>query len=84
MEKNEEAPECSPVFMAMRDFFRSWRFWKPFLGVLIGGLAGFLYYYFVGCNSGSCAITSNPYMSIIWGGLLGLFVVKSPCSSGKC
>jgi hypothetical protein len=68
----------------IKDFFKSWYFWKPFLGVTIGGLVGFLYYYFVGCTSGHCAITSSPYMSIIWGGLLGLFVVKSPCSNGKC
>jgi hypothetical protein len=61
----------------------SW-FLKPFLGLVIGGVAGFLYYYFVGCTSGHCPITSNPYMSIIWGGLLGLFIVKSPCSRGKC
>jgi hypothetical protein len=69
---------------SIKEFFKSWYFWKPFLGITIGGLAGFLYYYFVGCSSGTCAITSNPYMSIIWGGLLGLFLVKSPCASGRC
>jgi hypothetical protein len=68
----------------MKDILKSRHFWKPFLAIAIGGIAGFMYYYFVGCASGSCAITSNPYASIIWGGLLGLFVVKSPCSSGKC
>ena len=65
-------------------FIKSAYFWKPFLGVVIGGIAGFLYYHFVGCSSGSCAITSNPYMSVIWGSMLGLLVIKSPCSSGKC
>lgn len=63
------------------EFLSSWYFWKPFLAILIGGLAGFAYYWFVGCSSGSCAITSNPYMSIIFGSLFGLFLVKSPCSS---
>jgi hypothetical protein len=67
-----------------KELLKSWHFWKPISAITIGGLAGFLYYYFVGCASGNCAITSNPYMSIIWGGLLGLFLVKSPCSSGKC
>lgn len=81
MEKNCEL-ETKPK--TVKDFFTSWYFWKPFLATSIGGLAGFLYYYFVGCTSGTCAITSNPYMSIIWGGLIGLFIVKSPCSSGKC
>ncbi|MCE1200306.1 MAG: hypothetical protein LWW85_15175 [Marinilabiliales bacterium] len=67
-----------------REFFKSAGFWKPFLAALAGGLVGFLYYYFVGCSSGSCAITSNPYASILWGALLGYFLVNSPCSKGAC
>ena len=81
MENNCEVKD-SPS--AVKDFFKSGKFWKPFLGIVIGGLAGFLYYYFVGCSSGTCAITSNPYMSILYGGLLGLFLVNSPCSRGRC
>ncbi|HEX3006289.1 MAG TPA: DUF6132 family protein [Bacteroidales bacterium] len=68
----------------LKIYFSSWRFWKPFLAVSIGALAGFLYYYFVGCTSGTCPITSNPVISIIFGGLMGFFVVSSPCSQGKC
>ncbi|MFZ2905183.1 MAG: DUF6132 family protein [Cyclobacteriaceae bacterium] len=41
------------------------------LGVVIGAVGGYLYYYFVGCNSGSCAITSNPVNSTLYGGLMG-------------
>ena len=62
-----------------RELIRSSLFWKPFLGVILGGLAGFLYYYFVGCTSGTCAITSNPYLSIIGSGFLGYFIINSPC-----
>jgi len=40
-------------------------------GVLLGAVAGFLYWYFVGCNSGSCAITSSPYNSTIYGSVMG-------------
>lgn len=69
---------------AVISFFRSWRFWRPFLSVLIGALAGYLYYHFVGCTSGSCSITSDPAMSAIWGGLLGFFLVNSPCSRNRC
>lgn len=41
------------------------------LGGVLGGVAGYLYYHFVGCASGTCPITSSPYMSTLWGALLG-------------
>ncbi len=41
------------------------------LGVLIGLIAGYAYYYFVGCASGTCAITSKPLNSTLYGGLMG-------------
>ena len=64
-----------------KELIRSSYFWKPASGVLIGGTLGFLYYYFVGCTSGSCAITSSPISSIIMGGVLGLFITNSPCKT---
>jgi hypothetical protein len=44
---------------------------KKYYPILLGGLGGYLYYFFIGCASGSCPITSNPYISIIYGGLIG-------------
>lgn len=44
---------------------------KLLLPTVIGLTGGYLYYYFVGCNRG-CAITGNPYTSMIWGGAIGL------------
>ncbi|MBP1672365.1 MAG: hypothetical protein H6Q25_180 [Bacteroidetes bacterium] len=41
------------------------------LGVLVGAIGGYLYYRFVGCESGACAITSSPINSTIYGMLLG-------------
>lgn len=41
------------------------------IGTVVGFIGGYLYYHFIGCQSGTCPITSNPYMSIIWGGVLG-------------
>ena len=76
--------EVKPKPKTVKEFFTSWYFWRPFLGAAIGSIAGFLYYYFVGCSSGHCAIASSPYMSVLWGGLLGYFMVSSPCSRGKC
>lgn len=76
--------EVKPRPRTIKEFFRSWYFWKPFLAITIGGLAGFSYYYFVGCASGTCTITSSPYMSTFWGAMMGFFLVNSPCSRGKC
>ena len=82
MQENEK--EIGPYLVKTKEFLKSWRFWRPFLAVVIGGLSGLLYFYFIGCKSGSCSITSDPYMSMVWGGLLGLFMVNSPCSRGRC
>ena len=84
MSTMENNSEVSPGLQTTKEFFKSWRFWKPFLAITIGAIAGFSYYYFVGCTSGTCAITSNPYMSTIGGGMMGFFVVNSPCSRGRC
>ena len=45
------------------------------IGLAIGGMGGFAYYYFVGCASGTCPITSNPYISVIYGALLGYLLL---------
>jgi hypothetical protein len=40
---------------------------------LAGLAAGFMYWRFIGCSSGSCPITSHWYTSGLAGGLLGYF-----------
>jgi len=44
-------------------------------GILAGGIVGFVYYHFVGCASGTCPITSNPYISIVYGALMGYLLL---------
>lgn len=39
-------------------------------GIVIGAIAGYLYYHFVGCSSGTCAITSKPLNSTLYGSLM--------------
>lgn len=41
------------------------------VGVAIGAIAGYAYYYYVGCASGTCAITSKPINSTLYGSLMG-------------
>lgn len=41
------------------------------IGMAIGAVAGYFYWKFVGCNTGSCAITSNPINSTLYGSVMG-------------
>jgi hypothetical protein len=41
------------------------------IGIVIGALAGYAYYFYVGCTSGTCAITSKPINSTLYGALMG-------------
>jgi C4-dicarboxylate transporter len=41
------------------------------IGIAIGALAGYAYYFYVGCASGTCAIISKPLNSTLYGALMG-------------
>jgi predicted MFS family arabinose efflux permease len=42
---------------------------------LVGVIGGYAYYALIGCNlEGGCAIKSNPYLMMIWGGLMGYLI----------
>lgn len=40
-------------------------------GAAVGALGGYAYYHFIGCASGTCAITSSPVNSTLYGTLMG-------------
>ncbi len=42
-----------------------------FLGVFLGAVGGYLYFHFIGCESGTCPITSKPLNSTLYGALMG-------------
>ena len=47
------------------------RLYRTLIGVFGGTLLGLIYWNYIGCNSGSCPLTSNPYQTTIMGGLIG-------------
>ena len=55
------------------------------IGIVVGAIAGYFYYFYIGCASGSCAITSKPLNSTLYGALMGGLIfnmfIKSPKKS---
>ena len=47
---------------------------KILLGIIIGAVIGFGYYKVVGCASGTCPITSSPWISTIFGAIMGALI----------
>jgi hypothetical protein len=58
--------------MEMKEIIKSKRIQIIFL--LAGAAGGFLYWRFIGCNSGTCAIKSVWYWSTLWGAAVGYLV----------
>ena len=56
--------------------------WK-LVGVLVGAMAGFAYWYFIGCNSGTCPIQANWHTSTLYGGLVGFVLPNGPKKEKK-
>lgn len=47
------------------------------IGAVVGGALGFGWYKLVGCSSGSCPLTSNPFISTLYGTIVGAVVAGS-------
>ena len=47
------------------------------IGIVAGAVAGNAYYNFVGCASGTCAITSKPLNSTLYGAVMGGLLFNS-------
>lgn len=48
---------------------------KYLIGTVVGGLFGyFVLHKVVGCSTGTCPITTNPYLSILYGIIIGVLV----------
>jgi Na+/H+ antiporter NhaA len=41
------------------------------VGVVIGGALGFANYRFIGCKTGTCPLSANPWISTFYGMLVG-------------
>ena len=50
------------------------KWFKSSLFIVLGAIAGYSYYYFIGCTTNACPITSNPYISSGYGMAVGLLM----------
>ncbi len=66
-EDQKEAKEQKTIVQKIAKYFPL----ISILGLVLGAIGGYLYYAQIGCESGTCAITSNPWKSTLWGALMG-------------
>ena len=50
---------------------------KLIVGVCVGGVLGFGVYHFIGCSSGTCPLTSNPWISTLVGMIFGALLSRA-------
>ncbi|MCU0643446.1 MAG: DUF6132 family protein [bacterium] len=43
--------------------------------IVLGAALGYAYYHFVGCRTGTCPITSNPWISTGYGAFFGFVLM---------
>lgn len=55
----------------IKEWIRRYVTLRFIIGLILGGIAGYLYYHFIGCRSGTCPIQSNPYLMILYGLAIG-------------
>ena len=65
------------ILVKTNERFKRRKFMFSLIGVAVGGLLGFSYYRLVGCSTGACLITSNPWISTLYGAAMGFLISHS-------
>jgi hypothetical protein len=57
--------------MRFKDIIKNINWSKLLIGLALGAIGGYAYYYYVGCESGTCSIQSDPVNMTLYGMLFG-------------
>ena len=67
-----------------RRILKSGHFRRTLVYALIGGIAGFLFFFFTEGTNMDTIPASDIFKSITIGVLFGIFITNSPCARGRC
>ncbi len=59
----------------MENFIKKYKL--GLIGIVLGGILGYAYYHFIGCKTGTCAITSKPINSSVYGMVMGYLILST-------
>ena len=63
--------------MDIKNTIKNINWLKLAIGLFLGAIGGYAYYYFIGCESGTCSIKSDPVNMTLYGAGLGGIVFFS-------
>jgi hypothetical protein len=76
--------ELEPEEKGFKGWIKSKQVKKTIIAMLIGAMAGFVYFYLTEGREMEVVPTGDIVQNIVFGAFLGFFVTNSPCSRGKC
>lgn len=59
----------------MENFIKKYKL--GLIGLVLGGILGYAYYHFIGCNTGTCSITSKPINSSVYGMVMCYLILST-------
>lgn len=76
--------EIKPEGSWLKRTITSKHFKKTILYILIGAVAGFIYYYLTEGQKLEIMSLKEIGKNMLFGGFFGFFITNSPCSRGRC
>lgn len=76
--------ELEPESRGLKRIFKSRHIRRSLTAVLLGALAGFLYFYLTEGIQQEILVIGDVLKSMAIGGFFGLFITNSPCARGRC